>query len=934
MRTRLWLLIILLLLGTALRLYHLQAQSIWFDEGWSAYAAVQPTLRAAVEADATNPPLYYALLNVTTRAFGDSALSLRYFSLLFGLLTIALAEKFGRRLFTPNAGLGAAFLVTFSPLMWWASQEARMYTLLAVLVLIAALAWHQLQRRPTRWAWLALWSSELALLYAHNTGLVIVLWLNLMTLLAWAIKFIRQYRKNLLSPPLRTRGGLPQAWGEGFRSEVVIWFAGQIAVAILWSPWFVTRFLLLPEANSALRSTPQFGLPLLGQLWGALWLGSWGMVIRPESDLAPYATIILVLILIASILVIPWCKAATYGLLAHVIILTGGLIIGLGVLGNEMHGRYLVMIAPLLLTLIGAGLTKNIYFVGTRLASSATRSDHYSSLPLSVYGEGGGGWGKLTAAIIFLAAFFGAVHFVTQNPAYQHDDVRGMVNYYANHLTANDTVLAWSYADRYDLAYYWDRLGVKAHRVTLPEDADLDKILPLLPTSGDVALNVWYTQRADYRGMMGCLLGDGTINTPEQVPFYGMTDELYRSPSLHLPEFRPFDVGISTVAHVTAVGTLPVTQADQALCLPLQIKLNQPTTADLKAVLIVQNALGWEVARDDAPFADAAQRTTSVLAPGDTLTAYPLLRLPYGALPGDYSILLRVYDEQVQPSGYDLSTSGTARPVRDLLLGTWKVIPGADWAHVHRASDLPVKRDLVVNSALTLLADNVQPTTLHNGDEIRLSLLWKGADKLPDLTLDGDASWQVSIPPSSSSEHNNIALDWRAVTIPLDAPSGQAVLRLPDGMALATYTIESLPALTEPQPFDTPVNASFVGVGTLVGYTLDSDLLDHTTPFDVRLVWHADQTAATSYTVFVQLIDESGQVIAQADSAPADNTRPTTSWRPGEYIVDVQHVTFHADAQPATARLIAGLYDSATGTRVPLASGADFITLRENIQVH
>ena len=56
MRTRLWLLIALLLLGTAVRLYYLQAQSIWFDEGWSAYAAVQPSLRAAIEADATNPP--------------------------------------------------------------------------------------------------------------------------------------------------------------------------------------------------------------------------------------------------------------------------------------------------------------------------------------------------------------------------------------------------------------------------------------------------------------------------------------------------------------------------------------------------------------------------------------------------------------------------------------------------------------------------------------------------------------------------------------------------------------------------------------------------------------------------------------------------------------------------------------------------------------
>ncbi|MEO8610079.1 MAG: glycosyltransferase family 39 protein [Chloroflexota bacterium] len=901
MRIRFWLLIILLLLGTVLRLYHIQAQSIWFDEGWSAYAAVQPTLRAAVEADATNPPLYYVLLNITTRAFGDSTLSLRYFSLLFGVLAIALAEKLGRRLFTTYAGLGAAFLVAFSPLMWWASQEARMYTFLAVLVLIAALAWYQLQRRPTRWAWLALWASELALLYAHNTGPVIVIWLNLITILAWIIKFNRQYRKNQTF-------SLPRIWGRG---EVLTWFAGQIAVGILWSPWFITRFLLLPAANSALSNAPQFGLPLLGQLWGALWLGSWGMVIRPESDLASYSPIILVVTLIASILVIPWRKGASYWLLAHVVILTAGLVLGLAVLGNEIHSRYLVMIAPLLLTLIGAGLA-----AGTKHASSVVYSVRYA------------------AAIIFLAAFFGAVYFLTQNPAYQHDDVRGMVNYYAHNLTASDSVLAWSYADRYDLAYYWDRLGVKAHRVTLPEGADLDKILPLLPASGDVALNIWYTQRADYRGMMGCLLGDGTINPPEQISFYGMTDELYRSPSLHLPELSSIDVGISTLAHVTAVGAIPVTQADQGLCLPLQIQLTQPATVDLKSVLIVKNALGWEIARDDAPFADAAQRTTSVLVPGDTLTAYPLLRLPYGAPPGDYSIFLRVYDEQAQPSGYDLSTSTSVQPVRDLPLATWKVSPGADWSQVKSASDLPVKRALTITDNLTLAADNIQSATLHNGNEIRLSLLWKGEDKLPDLTIDGNAGWQVTIPPSIVSERDDTALDWRTFRIPLDAPSGDAILHLPDGTPLATYTIQSLPALTEPPPFETPVDGSFVGVGSLVGYTLGSDSLDHTAPFDVTLVWRADQTAATSYTVFVQLLDESGQVIAQADAVPADNTRPTTSWRPSEYIVDVQHVTFHADAQPGTAHLIAGLYDPTTGTRVPLTSGADFITLREDISVN
>src|SRR5436190_24137920 len=99
MQTRkFWTLVALLLLATATRLYHLQSQSIWFDEGWSAYGAAQPTLWDAFQSDATNPPLYYGLLNISARFTGDSEFALRWFSLVVGLLTIPLAYQLGRTL--------------------------------------------------------------------------------------------------------------------------------------------------------------------------------------------------------------------------------------------------------------------------------------------------------------------------------------------------------------------------------------------------------------------------------------------------------------------------------------------------------------------------------------------------------------------------------------------------------------------------------------------------------------------------------------------------------------------------------------------------------------------------------------------------------------------------------------------------------------------
>src|SRR6185369_17292634 len=137
-------LIIILLMAIAVRLYHIQTQSIWFDEGWSAYSAIQPNLQAAIDSDKTNPPLYYVIINIAAHGFGDSEFALRWVSLAFGLLAVALAYQLGKQLFNPRAGLMAALLMAFSPLLWWASQEARMYTLLAVLVLLCAMAWHKL----------------------------------------------------------------------------------------------------------------------------------------------------------------------------------------------------------------------------------------------------------------------------------------------------------------------------------------------------------------------------------------------------------------------------------------------------------------------------------------------------------------------------------------------------------------------------------------------------------------------------------------------------------------------------------------------------------------------------------------------------------------------------------------------------------------------
>jgi uncharacterized membrane protein len=879
----------MLLAALALQLRGIQQQSIWFDEGWSAFAAAQPSLLGAAAADATNPPLYYMLLHAAVRGFGLSEFSLRFVSTLFGLLIIPLTYQLGRRVFDEWAGLFAAFLAVISPLLWWAAQEARMYTLMAVLVLLAALAWYQLIKQPKRWAWLLLWGAELALLYTHNTGPVVALWLNIMTPIAW------------------------DRYQTARRPDWQIWYAGQIAVGAAWLPYFVTRFLDLGAANSAVTSGPGLNLELLNQVWTAFWAGNWNLVGR-EALLttflseSPYIGLSGVALIIA-LWIIPFRRREDYLLIGHILVLLIGLIAGLMLLGNEFHGRYLVMIAPLLLVALGAGIARQ----------------------------------RFALARIMLLGFFlvilANVLYLSQNPLYWHDDARGMAQYYADEFEADDTVLMWSYADRYDLRYYWDRLGVTANRVTLAEGSALDAVAPrlaLLPEGGDVSVNVWYTQRADFRGMLGCLLAHGSPTVPEEFTTYGMTDRRYREVDLMLPELEPREIDFG-VARVDRIGTLPNFGAAQTVCLPVEITLTQPTRGDLSAAVIVQNRLGWEIARADAIFAQSNQVLSSQLQPGATLTAFATLRLPYGAPRGEYRVFLRVYDE-TNPSGYEPQTVSRSRVGRDVLLGTWPA-RAADWTQVERESHLPVRVNVPVRQNLTLtrLGHNpAVPIPARGGDSVRLELLWRGSGNLPSLIFDAeDAEPAYEIDPENLTEGDGEAiLDWRAVSIPADV-EGSASLRV-GNVVIARFTVETLPLLTDPPAFETAVDMEIPGIGTLAGYSLAAATANKTEPLPVTLVWQAGANSpAASYTVFVQLLDAGGTLLAQSDAIPAGGARPTTGWRAGEYIVDEHLLRFNETAadRRGQAYLIVGMYDAATGVRLLLADRSNAIRLPGDVTV-
>ena len=125
-----------LLLGASalgLRLYQLGAESLWIDEGYSIRDARDFDFTLGIRAVR---PLYYAFLSLWLH-FGNSEFILRLPAALFGAGAVSVMYLLGRRLVSERAGLLAAALMAISPLHVNHSQEIRMYSLAALLSLLA-----------------------------------------------------------------------------------------------------------------------------------------------------------------------------------------------------------------------------------------------------------------------------------------------------------------------------------------------------------------------------------------------------------------------------------------------------------------------------------------------------------------------------------------------------------------------------------------------------------------------------------------------------------------------------------------------------------------------------------------------------------------------------------------------------------------------------
>lgn len=156
--------------------------------------------------------------------------------------------------------------------------------------------------------------------------------------------------------------------------------------------------------------------------------------------------------------------------------------------------------------------------------------------------------------------------------------------------------------------------------------------------------------------------------------------------------------------------------------------------------------------------------------------------------------------------------------------------------------------------------------------------------------------WEIITNPVAAEELHHVRTETATITLQQDA----YVHRL------------AWPYL--PPSSTTPRNAEAqFGEGILLrGYELDG------TTGQLTLFWESLAPVAVDYDLFVHVVNEAGEIVAQVDQQPVAGLAPTSVWQTGDVVRDVVVL---GGVEPGTYTLKVGLYNRATAVRLPIGEG-------------
>lgn len=334
--------------------------------------------------------------------------------------------------------------------------------------------------------------------------------------------------------------------------------------------------------------------------------------------------------------------------------------------------------------------------------------------------------------------------------------------------------------------------------------------------------------------------------------------------------------------------------------------------------------------------ADAFAYPAAQWTPGELIVQRVGLPVAAGAPPGAYQIRV----------GFFNPDSGNRLPVLDgngRYAGDSILIENAPVQVGLPPNPLPQPPNLVgeaVRPGLELLGYQWGSKELTTGETIDVALWWLATKQQTRLTtrlelykrdntgrILGTTKPNHGTYPFESWETPQFLIDNLSLPIPDSVTDGEYRLQLHllDGNDDSVYkqdlgwiTVTQTERIFEIEGMETAVNVTFGNEINLLGYNLSPNNVGaNADGYVLDLIWQAQTTPATDYTVFVHLLHPDGSCCAwQQDVMPQQNSYPTSRWLSQEVVVDSYQIVLPEGAEPGEYVLEVGLYMGGNGRRL------------------
>jgi hypothetical protein len=351
--------------------------------------------------------------------------------------------------------------------------------------------------------------------------------------------------------------------------------------------------------------------------------------------------------------------------------------------------------------------------------------------------------------------------------------------------------------------------------------------------------------------------------------------------------------------------------------------------------------------------------------------------IPLGTLPGIYRLQLVTYISYKHP--WPLADGATLLDLGEVEL----TLPPAHYRPETLLLNPAAGHDF--NGEIELVDYSYNASRVGQGKGFAVKLLWRAKTRPADnytllaeaVDAAGNVIRSVEQPPvggralTASWQAGQFVRDQVDLVLPASAPVGEQALRVrlswlrPDGSQLKLRrwllpvgerlnlawleVIEKEDRVFTAPPIQYPVGANLAHKARLIGY--NSPLLRQAgaaEPATIRLrradclaraeacqanfdfYWQGLSEMDQLYFVFLHVVDEQGQIVAQHDLGPGiRGKQPTTSWLPGEVVLDPVDLSLPATLPPGAYSMRIGMYLPPDGPRLLVVDQAGQVS-RDN----